>query len=168
MSYSEETRPWYAVRTRANHEKTASTVLEAKGYQPYLPTYKVRRRWSDRVVETLLPLFPGYVFCRFDAKLRSPIITTPGVVSVVGFGADPAPIPDNEIVAIETALRSGLSAEPYAFLSEGQRVRVTRGSLEGVEGVLIKKKNDWRLVISVTMLQRSLSVEIDREWLSAA
>ena len=158
--------PWYALHTCPNHEKTASMILRAKGYEPYLPTYKARRRWSDRIVETLPPLFPGYLFCRFNARLRSPIITTPGVVSVLGFGSEPAPIPEVEIAAIETVLRSGLLAERYPFLHTGQRVRITHGSLEGLEGLLLKKKSDW-LVVSVTMLQRSLSVEIDGEWIAA-
>jgi len=158
--------PWYGVRTKSNHEKVASTVLKGKGYQQYLPVYRSRKRWSDRVVETELPLFPGYVFCRFDPKERLPVITTPGVVSIVGFGNDPAPIADSEIQAVQGILASGLSAQPCGFLREGQRIRVIRGSLEGLEGILLKKKNEWRMVVSISMLQRSISVEIDREWIT--
>lgn len=160
--------PWYAVRTRSNHERVAAAVLAGKGYERYLPTYRVRRRWSDRVVVTELPIFPGYVFCRFDAKQRLPILTTPGVVSVIGFGAEPSPITESEIEAIQTVLESGLNAEPCPFLKEGQRIRVKQGALEGLEGILLKKKSEWRMVISVTMLQRSLAVEIDREWITTA
>jgi transcription antitermination factor NusG len=141
--------------------------LSYKGYDHYLPTYKSRKRWSDRVVETDKPLFPGYVFCRFDPKLRLPILTTPGVISVVGFGNDPAPIDDGDIEAVQAVLRSGLQTEPCAFLREGQRIRVTQGALTGVEGILTRKKSEWRMVVSVAMLQRSISVEIDREWISA-
>jgi transcription antitermination factor NusG len=159
--------PWYGIRTRSNCEKTAASVLHAKGYQQFLPCYKVRRRWSDRVVETSFPLFPGYVFCRFDARRPLPIVMSPGVVSIVGFGKEPSPIADSEIEAIETVLRSGLAAGPCAFLRQGQRVRVKHGSLEGLEGILLKKKSEWRIVVSVTMLQRSLSVEIDRDWVEA-
>ena len=158
--------PWYGIRTKSNHEKLAAGVLQSKGYEQYLPVYRSRRRWSDRVVESDQPLFPGYVFCRFDAKKRLPIVSTPGVVSVVGFGAEPAPISDSEIEAVQTVLHSGLAAEPCPFLREGQRIRVNRGSLEGLEGILLKKKTDWRMVVSVTMLQRSVSVEIDREWIT--
>ncbi len=158
--------PWYGVRTKSNHEKVAAVVLENKGYEQFLPTYRCRRRWSDRVVETNQPLFPGYVFCRFDAKRRLPIIMTPGVISVVGYGKEPAPIADSEIEAIQAVRRSGLAAEPCPYLREGERVRVNRGALEGVEGILLNKKSEWRMVVSITMLQRSLSVEIDRDWIS--
>jgi transcription antitermination factor NusG len=158
--------PWYGVRTRSNQERITASVLNSKGYEQYLPLYRTRRRWSDRVVTMELPLFPGYVFCRFDHNQRLPIVTTPGVVSVIGFGNDPAPIPDPEIEAIERVLQSGLAAEPYPFLHEGQRVRINYGSLKDVEGILVKKKSDWRLVVSVSMLQRSVSVEIDRAWIT--
>jgi transcription antitermination factor NusG len=146
----------------------SATVLAAKGYDPYLPTYRVRRRWSDRVVVSELPVFPGYVFCRFDVKKRLPILTTPGVVSLVGFGTEPAAISDSEIEAIQTVLASGLTAAPHPFLKEGQRIRVKSGALQGLEGILLKQKTEWRMVISVIMLQRSIAVEIDREWIAAA
>ena len=159
--------PWFGLRTRSNHEKVTAHVLSGKGYHHYLPTYKCRKRWSDRVVETDKPLFPGYVFCRFDPKARLPILTTPGVVAVVGFGNEPAPIDDAEIEAVQAVLRSGLQAEPCAYLHEGQRIRVTQGSLTGLEGILTRKKSEWRMVVSVAMLQRAISVEIDREWIEA-
>ena len=158
---------WYGVRTKANHEKTAAAVLDAKGYQQFLPVYRVRRKWSDRTVETSLPLFPGYVFCRFDGRFRMPIESTPGVVSIVGFGGLPAAIPENEIHAVESALRSGLAAQPCPFIREGQRIRVKSGILEGLEGILLKKKSEWRVVVSIEMLQRSLSVEVDPDSISA-
>jgi transcription termination/antitermination protein NusG len=158
--------PWYGIRTRSNHERVAAIVLGGKGYDPYLPLYRVRRRRADSVVESEHPLFPGYVFCRFDAKKRLPILMTTGVISVVGFGREPVAIPDEEIEAVKAVLLSGLPAEPCAYLREGQRVRVTNGSLDGVEGILVKKKNQSRMVVSVTMLQRSISVEIDGDRLA--
>jgi transcription elongation factor/antiterminator RfaH len=161
------TQPWYGIRTKSNHEKLAARVLESKGYEQYLPVYRSRRRWSDRVVEKDRPLFPGYVFCRFDARKSLPIVSTPGVVSVVGFGNEPAPIADTEIEAVQMLLQSGLATEPCPFLQEGQRIRVKRGALEGLEGILLKKKTNWRIVVSVTMLQRSVAVEIDREWIDS-
>ncbi|MBV8552121.1 MAG: UpxY family transcription antiterminator [Acidobacteriaceae bacterium] len=156
-------QPWYAIRTRSNQENVAALVLEGKGYEYYLPKYRARRRWSDRVVIAELPLFPGYVFCRFDVKQRLPILTTPGVVSIVGFGNEPVAIAESEIADIQAVLTSGLAAEPCPFLREGQRVRVKYGSLAGLEGILLKKKTDWRIIISVTMLQRSIAVEIDSD-----
>jgi transcription antitermination factor NusG len=106
------------------------------------------------------------VFCRFDPQKRLPILTTPGVVAVVGFGSVPAPIPDPEIEAVERVLRSGIAAEPCPFLHEGQRVRINYGSLEGLEGILVKKKANWRLIVSVVNVARSISVEIDADWVT--
>jgi transcription elongation factor/antiterminator RfaH len=159
--------PWYAIRTKSNQERLASSILVSKGYAPYLPAYSERSRWSDRTVITERPLFPGYFFCRFEPKKHMPILTTPGVVSVLGFGSEPAPIPDTEIEAIRVALRSGLGTQPCSFLREGRRIRITRGSLEGLEGILLRQKGEWRLVVSVNMLQRSISVEIDRDWIAS-
>lgn len=158
---------WYAVRTRPRHEKRALEGLEARGFESYLPNYQVRRRWSDRIVNTVLPLFPGYVFCRFDPLKKVPVVSTPGVVSIVRFANQPAAIDESEIEAIQRIMRSGLGTEPCPFLREGERIRIMRGSLEGLQGLLLKKKSEWRLVVSVTMLQRSVSVEIDREWIAA-
>jgi transcriptional antiterminator NusG len=159
--------PWYGIRTRSNHERVAAIVLSGKGYDPYLPLYRLQRQRANSVVESEHPLFPGYVFCRFDAKKRLPILMTTGVIAVLGFGREPAAIPDEEIEAVKAVLRSGLPAEPCAYLREGQRVRVMNGSLVGVEGILVKKKNQSRMVVSVTMLQRSISVEIDGARLAA-
>jgi transcription antitermination factor NusG len=159
--------PWYAVRTRSHFERTAATVLAGKGYAQYLPMYREKKRWSDRSVITELPLFPGYIFCRFDSKKRAPILSTPGVFAIVGFGTEAAPIPDEEIEAIERVLVSGLAAKPCPFLHEGRRIRVEHGSLKGVEGILVRKKSDWRLVVSVDMLQRSVSVELDSDCISS-
>ncbi len=159
---------WYGLRTKSKHESVTARALEGQGYQSYLPTHRRRRQWSDRVVESEQPLFPGYVFCRFDAKQRLPIITTPGVVSVVGFGNGPTAIADSEIEAVRTLVRSGAAVQACDFLPEGHRVRINQGALEGLQGILLRNKNEWRVVISVTMLQRSIAIEIDREWTSPA
>ena len=156
--------PWYGIRTRSNHEKVATMVLCGKGYEPYLPLYTVPRGSSMKNE----PLFPGYVFCRFDVKKRLPILTTTGVMSILSFGKEPVSIPEEEIEAVKAILRSGFPAAPCAFLREGQRVRVTRGPLDGVEGILLRKKNQFRMVVTVSMLQRSISVEIDGHSLVAA
>ena len=158
--------PWYAIRTKSNCEKMAALSLENKGYELYLPLYRKRRQQSQRASEIEAPMFPGYVFCRVDLSIPSRIVTTPGVVAIVGFGSNPMPISDAEISAVKRVLYSGLAAEPCPFLLEGQRIRVVCGALSGVEGILIKKKSEFRLLVSVTMLQRSISVEIDREYIT--
>ncbi len=158
--------PWYGVRTRSNHEKLVTTFLESNGYEQYLPLYRVRRYWSDRVVVSEQPLFPGYIFCRFDPNKRIRIITTPGVVSIIGFGNELAPIDDSEVQAVRTVLRTGIPVQACGFLQEGQRIRVRCGALQGIEGVLLKRKSEWRLIISVTTLHRSISIEIDRDWVT--
>jgi len=160
--------PWYAIRTRSNFERTVSTVLAGKGYQQYLPIFRVKKRWSDRIVETELPLFPGYVFCRFNSKKRVPILSTPGVLAVVGLGTEAKAIPDAEIEAVERVVLSGFAAGPCPFIGEGQRIRIKQGPLESVEGILLRRKSEWRLVVSITMLQRSVSIEIDASWITAA
>lgn len=157
--------PWFAVRVRSRFEKTCSTYLRARGLDEFSALYRARRRWSDRYKEVELPLFPGYVFCRFDPAERLPILCAPGVVSILSFGGDPYPVEDAEIQAIRAVIDSGLPARPWPFLKTGQRVRVNYGALRDVEGVVQDLKNECRLVISVTLLQRSVSVEIDREWI---
>ncbi|MGB8509275.1 MAG: UpxY family transcription antiterminator [Pyrinomonadaceae bacterium] len=151
---------WYAVRTRSNYEKITANLLEAKGFEQYLPLYQVRKLWSDRVMESSLPLFPGYVFCKFDARCRTPILSTHGVVSIVSFAGQPALIADEEIKAVQAVLRSERLTEPCPYLCEGQLIRINRGPLAGLEGILVKKRN-WRIVISIQILRRSVSVEVD-------
>ena len=158
---------WFAIRTKSNKEKLVATSLSNKEFEVYCPVYRVSRCWSDRKVETELPLFRGYLFCRLNVLKRMPILTTPGVAGIVGFANEPVPIPEDEIETVRAVLRSGLPTEPCPFLREGQPVRIRSGSLEGQEGILLKKKNKWRLIVSITMLQRSVSVEIDRECISA-
>src|SRR5690348_14924711 len=116
MSAQIQTHPWYAVRVRSKFEVLASAGLSGKGYEPFLPLYKTRRRWSDRIKEMELPLFPGYVFCRFDAGTRLPVLTTPGVMSVVGYGREPVIIDDAEIEAVRAIIASGLPAIPWPYL----------------------------------------------------
>lgn len=159
--------PWYGIRTHSNQEKIAATILADKGFEPFLPVYQTRRVRSGRVVTSELPLFPSYVFCRFDYSLRSPIITVNSVASIVGFGKQPTPIPDEEIDAVRAIVDSGLAADPVPFLREGQRIRVTHGPLKSVEGRLVHKKSQWRLVVAVEILQRCVSVEIDPAYVEA-
>ncbi len=156
-----ESYPWYALRVRSRYENTVATHLQGRGYELLLPLYKCRRRWSDRFNEIELPLFPGYVFCQFNPLNRLPILSIPGVVHVVGVGRTPLPIDESEIVAIQAAVKSGLPSQPWPFLQVGQRMRVEYGPLCGVEGILLGFRGHQRLVLSVTLLQRSVAVQVD-------
>ena len=156
--------PWYAIRVRSKFERAVSTALSGKGYSEYLPLYQSRRRWSDRGKDLDLPLFPGYLFCRFDVQARLPILTTPGVISIVGTGRIPVAISDLDIDAIQTVIRSGLHLQPWPQLVVGSRVLIEEGPLKGLEGVAVDVKKKYRLFVSVPLLQRSVSVEIDRDW----
>jgi transcription antitermination factor NusG len=159
--------PWYAIHVRCHAEKNVSRMLEGRGYEKYLPLYRERNQWSDRVKQLDLPLFPGYVFCRLEVALRRPVLTVPGVVAIVGFGSSFAPVPEDQISAVRDIVRSGLPSAPWPFLQEGQRIRVSNGALAGVEGFLVHIKNDYRVVVSVPLLQRSVAVEIDRDCIQA-
>jgi len=154
--------PWFALQTRCRYESFVAKQLAHKGYEILLPLYECRRRWSDRIKELELPLFPGYVFCRFNPLVRLPILMTPGVIQVVGIGRSPVPVDDAEIAAIQTAVQSGLPRQPWPFLQIGQRVRVECGPLCGLEGILVDFKGRHRLVLSMTLLQRSVAVENHR------
>ena len=155
--------PWFGLHIKSNFEKVVATILEAKGLEVYCPSFRSRRRWSDRVKEIEEPLFPGYVFCRFDPNNRLPILTTPGVVSIVGVARTPAPIAEDEIRAVQRIVASGLTARPWPFLQVGQRVVIEKGALAGTEGILLELKNRYRIVVSISLLQRSIAAEIDVE-----
>jgi transcription antitermination factor NusG len=137
-------------------------MLLGKDYECLLPTYVDCRRYSDRLKQVPAALFPGYVFCRFDPLRRLPILTTPGVEHVVGLGKIPQPVEDIEIEAIRRIMESGFLAKPWPYLKVGQRVRINGGSLDGIEGLLVQERGKDRLIISVDLLQRSVSVVIDR------
>jgi transcription termination/antitermination protein NusG len=155
---------WYALQVRARCEKVVASTLASKGYEGYLPLYSQRNRWSDRIKEIQLPLFAGYLFCRFDVNKRLPILVTPGVMRVVGIGGTPYPVEEHEIQALQAITLSQLQAEPWSYLNIGQKVRIELGSLAGVEGILAGVKGSSKLVVSVSLLKRSVAVEIDESW----
>jgi transcription antitermination factor NusG len=157
---------WFALQVRSRHEALVAAQLTGQGYECFLPTYKSVRRWSDRMKELEQPLFPGYLFSRFDFQNRRPLLMTPGVQQIVGTGRTPIPVEDNELEAIRQALRSGLPNQPWPYLQVGQRVRVAYGSLNNFEGILIHFKGSHRVVLSVTLLQRSVAMEIDLAWVT--
>ena len=165
MEMNDKDINWYALRVRPRFEKVVSRNLQSKGYEEFLPLFKRSSRWSDRVKEIELPLFPGYVFCKFDVRHRLPILVIPGVTAVVQLGKTPIPVEEHEITNLRSVVSSGAHCEPWPFPERGQRVRVEYGSLAGTEGIVLAVKNTYRLVISVNLLQRSVAVEIDRDCL---
>ena len=154
---------WYALQLRSRFEKVVAMHLRGKGYEEYLPVYSSRRQWSDRVKQIELPLFPGYIFCKFDINDRLPLLVIPGVISVVGFGGVPMPVPEAEIAAVERIVTSGTKYGPWPSIAAGQPVVVRYGPLRGLEGLVVEVKKNYHLIVSVKMLQRSVSVEIDRD-----
>jgi transcriptional antiterminator NusG len=153
---------WFALQVNGRKERWTASLLEGKGYETLMPLYRSQRRWSGRSTEISAPLFPGYLFCRFDAQKRLPILVTPGVLAVVGRGRVPVAVEDSEITAIKTLVSSGLPVEPWPYLEVGQRVRIEDAALCGVEGILIRFKGSQRIVVSVSLLRRSVALEIDR------
>jgi transcriptional antiterminator NusG len=160
--------PWFAIRVKSRRENVIATALRGKGLEEFAPTYRARNRWSDRVKEVDVPLFPGYIFCRFDPQHRLPVITTPGIFSIVGFGKTPEPVDDSEIARIQSIVSSGALAYPWPFLRIGQKVTIRRGPLTGVDGFLIASKDQYRLVVSIQLLKRSVATDIDRDCVEAS
>ncbi len=163
VDYSGSALSWFAVRVRSNSERITVAHLRERGYDQFAPSYRSERRWSDRTKEIEQYLFPGYIFCRFDPRDRLPVLTAPGVVDLVGFGKTPERIPDQEIERVRRMVESGLLVTPYPFLDVGQPVLIERGPLTGLEGILVEAKGKHRLVISINLLQRSVSAEVDRQ-----
>jgi transcription antitermination factor NusG len=155
---------WYALQVKTTHEKRTAAMLDQKGHDHFLPLYRVRRRWSDRIKEVDQPLFPGYLFCRFAASARAGILKTAGVTRVVGIGGVPIPIEEHEIRSIQQAVNSGLEVHPHVYLETGQRVRIESGPFKDVEGVIVEVRKRHQLILSIGLLQRAISVEIDSAW----
>ena len=159
---------WFALTVKPNHEKSAAKALESKAVEVFLPLYRARRRWSDRIKELDLPLFAGYVLCRYAAPERARVLATPGVTSVVGFGNKPAAVPEAQIESVRTMVSSGVALSPWPFLRVGERVRIEAGPLSGVEGILTQVKDAWRVVVTVELLQRSVAAEVERDVVAVA
>jgi transcription antitermination factor NusG len=153
---------WFALQIRSRWEGTTAGLLRGKGLETLLPTYTTKRQWSDRCKVVEAPLFPGYVFCRFDVHDRLPVLITPGVISVVGRGKTPVAVDDAEIFSIQAAIGSGIHMEPWPYVEIGERVRIQDDVLDGMEGILTSFRGSHRVVISVTLLRRSVALEIDR------
>jgi transcription termination/antitermination protein NusG len=141
-------------------------MLEEKGVENFLPLYRTRKKWADRMKTLDLPLFPGYLFGRFDAKHRFPIMSTSGVLGVVGNGRQLLAVETSEIDAIRRLLASGLECEPWKTFVSGDPVRIDDGPLRGLNGTVIKVSETWKLVVSVSLLRRSVLVTVDRDWVT--
>lgn len=158
--------PWFAVAVRTRWERTAESSITSKGYTCFLPVFKERRRWSDRWKEIESPLFPGYVFTQLDVGNRLPVLSSPGVLHIVGIGKIPTAIDPEEIRAIQLVTRSGFVAQPHPYLRAGQGVSIAEGPLTGLWGIVLKIKSETKLILSVTLLQRSIAVELERTCVS--
>jgi transcription antitermination factor NusG len=152
---------WYAVYTRSRHEQLVQKQLEGKAIRNFLPLYEKISQWKDRKKQIHLPLFPGYLFVKILLQDRLEVLKTFGAVHLVGDGNTPLPIPEEQILSIQTLIEKGLKFDPHPYLKVGNSVRITSGPLTGVEGILIRKKNQCRLLLSVDLIQRSIAIEID-------
>lgn len=163
MEYAVSPDPWFALLVRNRFEKIAALSLAGKGYSVFLPLVKSQRRWSDRESLLDVPLFPGYLFCRLDPQNRLPVLTTHGVLQIVGCGKVPAPVSETEIESLQRIVSSPLGYSPCSYLTAGQAIRLTRGPLAGLDGIFVKTQKQCRLVVSVSLLQRSVAVEVDMD-----
>jgi len=156
----EESR-WYAAYTAPRHEKRVAQQMLGYRIDCFLPLYKSIRRWKDRRKQLELALFPGYVFVRIELGDRLRVLGLPGVVQIVSFNGKPAPLPDAEIEALRSGLIKNAWIEPHPYLKIGRRVRLHSGPMAGVEGILVRRKDKFRVVLSIDLIMRSVAVEVD-------
>ena len=152
---------WYAVYTCANREKRIATQFNERSIENFLPLYETVRRWKDRRMRIALPLFPGYIFVRHSLRNRLDILQVPGVVRLVGFNNLAAPLPIEDIETLRSGLERSSHAEPHPYLTAGRRVRIVHGPFEGLEGILLRRKGNLRLVLSIHLIMRSVAVDAD-------
>ena len=160
--------PWFALRVKSRHEKSVASSLHSKDIEGLLPLYVNRNSWSDRYKNVRLPLFPGYVFSRFNAEKRAAVLRTPGVIDLVRFGEKVFPVDPKEMEALQRLAQSGLTCEPCAYVEVGERVEIRGGPFFGLTGLVTEVRSAKRLVLSVTLLRRSILVELDRDWVRAS
>ena len=153
--------PWYAIKVRTRSEPVAAAGLRDREYDPFSPTLSERRKYSDRMAFVNTPLFPGYLFCRLNIHKKVDVLSAPAVEHIVSYAGVPAVVPDDEIDAIRRAVEAGARARPY--LAVGQKIRIEYGALAGIEGILERVGKENRIVVSVHLLQRSVSVEINED-----
>ncbi len=166
MDIRDQQWPWFAILARTGREGNATFALQNLGYECYMPVSKSIRRWSDRVKESEVPLFPGYFFCRLNPHNRLPVLTTPGVIGIVGVGKTPIAIEEQEIAAIQRAGKGGIPIMPWPYTQVGHVARIKEGPLKGLTGIVVKVKSGAKLVLSVSLLRRSVAVEINQGWVA--
>lgn len=153
--------PWYALQLRSRYERVVARILSAKGYQVFCPEY-LRLAASGRQMISV-PLIPGYVFCRLSCPTKQKMVTTPGVVRIIGFGGHPVALEDEEIDRVRIIVQSGVARQPWRYLAHGTRVRIDSGPLRYVEGILVSSPGAHKLIVSISLLQRSLCAELDAD-----
>ncbi|MEQ1885618.1 MAG: transcription termination/antitermination NusG family protein [Bryobacteraceae bacterium] len=161
-------QPWFVIKVHTRSEGLVVNHLRGKAYETFLPTFQEARQYSDRIKKIESPLFPGYVFCRLEPNNRLPVLKTNGVEYILGANNVPEAVPVNEIHALQQLMVAGVAARPHPYLRRGQRVKIGCGAFAGVEGLIVQERGIDRFVLSVTMLQRSVAVEMDRTWVRPA
>ena len=159
---------WFAAYVRSRHESRVAQHLADRDVELFLPQYTSKRRWSDRQVNLPMPLFPGYLFVRIPVDDRTRVLTTPGVIMLVGAGGQPQALADAEIEQLKMAVKNGNDPQPHGFIKIGERVTVTQGPLAGYEGFLVRDKGNHRVVLTMDLIKRSMSVEVDVDWIVPA
>ncbi len=162
------TPQWFALRVRSRYEKAVAVAAHSKGIEDFLPLPRRRERWSDRTKWVDVPLFPGYHFCHLNPQARFSLLTIRGVMHIVGIGAIPAPVDEQEILAIQHAVRSDAQVEPWPSLEAGQRFRLSNGPVAGPEGTLVETDEQRWVVVGLTILKRSVAVKVERDWVAPA
>ena len=160
--------PWYVLYTCPRHEKRVATQIERRNFSCFLPLYRSVRRWKDRRKELELALFPGYVFVRMPLEDKLCVLELPGVVRFVSFNGQPASLSASEIETLQNRLSATFRIEPHPYLRTGRRVRVHSGAMQGLEGIIVRRKDRCRVVFSIDLIQRSVAVEVDEADLEAA
>lgn len=163
---NEETQ-WFALQVDVKKATLATAHLQYKGFETFTPSYTITRHWCDRKRNAELPLFPGYMFARLDGRNRLPALVTPGVYGIVSCGKQPVPVADAEISSLKEVMRSGLPYGPWAFLTKGEKVTITRGALAGLTGIVVEVKKTLRVVLCIDLIQRAVAVEVDADLLAS-
>jgi len=156
-------RCWYAVYTIVRHEKAVNNALRERELETFLPLREVTRQWKDRKKRVQLPLFPGYIFVHSTVSDRLSILKTPGIVRILGASGKPLPVPDEQVAAIRKLLESRLPFDPYPYFNEGKKVFVIHGPLQGINGIILERRGFNKLILSVDLIKRAVSVEVDIE-----